>query len=169
MDQKPLMENIKDSLGEDVANQIKEKIAYLSDIYILTIADSYEVTEESMRIKFASYQAKYPNRTFESYVKYLKNWDEDRFTFVIEPMGYFLDEQTAIEYAEANMGDINECGAFPYAIVSSIPLNRVYPTCNFRTHKLFEYNKKTNRYESVDWDAKEDTRILLKRGEHGAF
>lgn len=163
-----LLKNIENRLGEDIKEKI-EKISYESNIYILYLVDIHEVTRKDLEIGYASYHARYPERTFEDYLKYKRNWDQDKYTFDIEPQGYFIDRKTAVEYAEANMGDINEAGAYPYVIISSMPLNRVYPMCNFRDHTLFHFNAKTERYEEVDWDHSEGTKLLEKKGSNGWY
>jgi hypothetical protein len=163
-----LLKNIENRLGEDIKEKV-EKISYESNIYILYLVDIHEVTRKDLEIGYASYHARYPDRDFESYVRMKRNWDQDRFTFDIEPQGYFIDRKTAVEYTEANIGDINEAGAYPYVIVSSMPLNRVYPMCNCRDHTLFHFNKKTERYEEVDWDHSEGTRMLKEKGSSGWY
>lgn len=163
--EKSLIENIEVEFGKEIGEKVREKIAYESHIYVLYIASVSKVTEKGLRIGFASYQARFPDRTYEQYLKFKKNWDEDKYTYDIEPQGYFIDEQTAVEYAEANMGDINEAGAFPYVIISEMPLNRVYPNCNTREHRLFKFNNETQKYEEIDWEHDEETRFLKKRGD----
>ena len=165
VNQKSLFENIETEFGKEVAEKVRDKIVYESNIYVLYIASVSKVTEKGLRIGFASYQARFPDRTYEQYLKFKKNWDEDKYTYDIEPQGYFIDEKTAIEYAEANMGDINEAGAFPYVIISEMPLNRVYPNCNIREHRLFKFNDKTQKYEEIDWEHDEETQFLHKRGD----
>jgi hypothetical protein len=93
-------------------------------------------------------------------MRYKKNWDRDKYTFDIEPQGYFIDRATAVDYAESNMGDINEAGAYPYVVISSMPLHCVYPHANIREHILFYFNKETGRYDEIDWDRDEGTKCL---------
>lgn len=143
--------------------------SYQSDIYILYLVDIHKVTEEDLKIGFASYKARFPERDYSSYLKYKSNWNRDKYTFDVEPQGYFIDEEVAIEYAKSNICDINEAGAYPYVIVSSMPLNRVYPHCNERTHKLFLFNKDKGVYEEISFDYNEGTQYLLKHGECGGF
>ena len=168
IEQNSLLVNITNNLGDQVAKQVEE-ISYKSSIFILYLVDINAVTEESLRIKFASYHAQYPDRTWEQFLKFKKNWDEDRFSFIIEPQGYFIDEDTAMDYAQKNIGDINEAGAYPYVIVSSMPLNRVYPMCNFRKHRLFHFNKKTEQYEEISWNYNEGTQLLEKKADNGWY
>ena len=163
-----LLKNIENQLGADVAKQIDE-ISNFSDIYILYLMSYHEVTHKDLEIGFASYHARYPDRDFESYVRMKHNWDEDRFTYDIEPQGYFISRALAIEYAEKNIGDINEAGAYPYVIVSSMPLNRVYPKCNERDHTLLHFNRKTKKYEEVDWDCNDAMKLLHRKGDNGWY
>ena len=168
MDNVGLMQAIKNQFDDTVVSKI-EKLSFESEIFILYLVSFSKVTQRDLEIGFASYKARYPERTFESYLKFKKNFDEDKFKYNIEPQGYFIDEGVAIDYAKKNMGDINECGSFPYVIISSMPLNRVYPTCNFRTHKLFKFNKETKEYEQTDWNSCEGTAILEKKADNGWY
>jgi hypothetical protein len=167
-DQDSLLTNIKIVLGEGCANGI-DKISNESSIYVLYVVDINEVTEKSLRIQFASYHAKFPDRTWEQFLKFKKNWDEDKYSYVIEPQGYFIDEDTAVDYAKKDMGGINEAGAYPYIIVSSMPLNRVYPVANFRRHRLFHFNDNTEQYEEIDWDYNEGTKLLGQKADNGWY
>lgn len=155
-----LLYNITQEFGEDVSKKINEKIVFESNLFILYLVDIHEVTRKDLEIGFASYHARYPQRTFEDYLRYKRNWDRDKFSVNIEPQGYFIDRATAVDYAESNMGDINEAGAYPYVVVSSMPLHCVYPHANTREHTLFHFNKETERYEEVDWDYNEGTQHL---------
>ena len=169
IEQKSLIESIENEFGEEVGEKVREKLAYESNIYVLYIASVSKVTERGLQIGFASYHARFPDRTYEQYLKYKKNFDEDKFNYDIEPQGYFIDEKTAFEYAEANMGDINEAGSFPYVIISEMPLNRVYPTCNTREHRLFVFDDETRKYKEIAWDYNEETEFLQRRGDHCVF
>ena len=168
MEDKGLFKNIQEIVTPETAKKI-EDTSYESSIYILYLVDIHKVTEEDLRIGFASYQARFPNRNYESYLKYKSNWDRDKYTFDIEPQGYFIDEKVAIKYAETNICDINEAGAYPYVIISSMPLNRVYPVCNDRTHRLFLFDENTKKYEEISWDYNGGTKYLKKRGQSGGF
>lgn len=168
MEQRGLFENLSKIVNEEQRNKIEE-VSYSSDIYILYLVDIHKVTEEDLRIGFASYQARFPERNFESYLKYKSNWNRDKYTFDVEPQGYFIDEKIAIDYAVKNICDINEAGAYPYVIISSMPLNRVYPHCNEREHKLFLFNKDKEMYEEISWEYSEGTQYLYKHGMSGGF
>lgn len=168
MGQNSLLTNITNELGEEIKQKV-EKISHQSSIYILYLVDINKVTDESLRIGFASYHAQYPNRTFDDYVRFKQNWDEDKYSYIIEPQGYFIDEDEAVKYAEENVGDINEAGSYPYVIIASMPLNRVYPMCNERTFRLFKFDELTDKYVEIHWTDDEGTVILFKRGLHGAF
>lgn len=160
MNEHDLLHNIAEEFGEDVAKKINYKIVFESNLYILYLVDIHAVTQRDLEVGFASYHARYPERTFEQYLKYKRNWDRDKYSFDIEPQGYFIDRATAVDYAESNMGDINEAGAYPYVVISSMPLHCVYPHANIREHTLFHFNKETERYEEIDWDYNDGTKCL---------
>jgi hypothetical protein len=169
MKQNGILDDIKNIVGEEIGNEI-EKTAYDSNIFVLYIATIENVTQKDLEDEYThSYKVKFPERTFEQFMRYKRDWNKDKYRFAVEPQGYFLDENTAVKYVKANMGDINESGSFPYAIVSSMPLNCVYPTANIRTHRLFRYTRDTDTYDEVSWEALESTRLLLKYGQRGGF
>lgn len=163
-----LLNAIDKDLGKETKDKVEE-LSYKTNLYILYLMSYHEVTQMDLEAGFASYKVRYPDRSFENFLKYKRNWEQDRFTFDIEPQGYFIDRKTAVEYAESNMGDINEAGAYPFVIVSSMPLNTVYPKCNFREHTLFHFNKNKERYEEVDWDYCEATKLLEQKSHNGWF
>jgi hypothetical protein len=168
IEQKGLLEHIDERIGKDLKDKV-EALVNFSNVYVLYLVDIIPVTEKGLKIKFASYQAQFPNRTYEDFLKYRRIDDSDKYVFDIEPQGYFLDEKLAIYKAENNVLDINEGGAYPYVIISSMPLNGVYPYCEERSHRLFLFNKKIGKYEEIDWDYNEGTRYLRKRGNRGGF
>ena len=164
-----ILDEIKKIVDIETSKQIEE-IAYQSNLFVLSIAWIKKLTKEDLEKEYEhNYKVKFPDRDFETFVKYKEGWNEDKYRFGAEPQGFFLDEKTAVEYAQANMGDINEAGSYPYAIVSSMPLNRVYPTANKRTHRLFEYCHKDDGYHEISWERDESTKLLLKYGESGGF
>jgi hypothetical protein len=163
-----LLSQIESSMGKEVKAKI-ETISYTASIFILNIVSAHKVTEKDLQIGFASYHARYPERTYEQFLKFKSNSDADKYVFDIEPQGYFIDENTAIKYAESNIGDINEAGSFPYVIISSMPLNRVYPCCNTRSHRIFKFNQSIKQYEQIDWNDEECTKYLYKHTKTSCF
>ena len=165
-----LIENILKEYGEDVANNISNDMAYKSTICILYVADVREKTPEAFEKECQAYHLRYPQRDIENYKKLMAMMYKDKFSFTIEPMGYFIDEKSAEEAAISNLCDINEAGAFPYVILSQVCLNHVYPFGdNDETKRLFLFNINTRQYEEIAWDTNEATKALFDRGSHGAF
>lgn len=162
MNENSLLENIIQEFGEEVGKKINEKLVFESNLYILYLVDIHAITQRDLEIGFASYHARYPDRTYEQYLRYKSNWDRDKYSFDVEPQGYFIDKATAVDCAESNMGDINEAGAYPYVVISSMPLHCVYPHANIREHALFHFNKETGRYDEIDWDHDEGTKCLAR-------
>ena len=159
VDQIGVLYNIEKKLGKDVRD-IVDELSYESNIYLLYIVSVRATTQRDLDIGFAKYHASFPDRPYESYMKHVTTCKEDKFRYGMEPQGYFLNEKTAIEYAEKNMGDINEAGSFPYVIISSMPLNRVYPVCNTRTHRIFLFDEEFDGYREVNWSYNEETKYL---------
>lgn len=154
-----VIENIAKKCGENVAKEVKD-IAYSSYIYILYDVCAHKLTKKDLEIEFASYEKRFPGRTFEQFLRFKKDWKQDKYSFGLEEQGYFLDEETAIDYAINNIGDLNEAGAYPYIVISSMPLNVVYPNTNPNTHKLFLYNRERDEYEEINWDLNDETKHL---------
>lgn len=75
-----LLKMIQTEMGDEIKNKVEE-LSYQSSIYILYLVDINQVTEESLRIGFASYQAKWPNRTFETYMRHKRDWKEDVYCY----------------------------------------------------------------------------------------
>lgn len=165
---KGLLEHIDERIGTDLKDKV-QALVNCSNFYILYLVDIIPVTEKSLKIKFASYQAQFPNRTYEDFLKYRRIDNSDKYVFDIEPQGYFLDEKLAIYKAENNVLDINEAGAYPYVIISHMPFNAIYPHCAEREHRLFLFNREKGKYEEINWDYNEGTSYLLKKGMHGGF
>ena len=165
IDQKGILENIANSfgtLGKEVAEKCN-RLANESNFYVLSTVNVNEITNDKLRIQYASYSAQYPDRTFEQFLNYRKNWNEDKYTFGITEQGYFLSEKLAVEYAKENMGDLYEAGSHPYLVISELPLNRVYPHAHICNHRLFEYNREKDAYEEIDWTIDEVTMLLSKQ------
>ena len=137
-----LLDNIIQEFGEEIGKKINEKLVFESNLYILYLVSIHEVTQRDLEIGFASYHARYPDRTYEQYIKYKKNWDRDRFSFDIEPQGYFIDKATAVDYAESNMGDIRSY--FTVFIKNEEAFYIFEFSCE--TEKYQEY-----RYNFIDW------------------
>ena len=70
--QKGILNNIGEKYGEEVKKEVLD-MAYCSNIYILYIADGHKMTEKDFKAGFASYHVKYPERTFEQYMRFKKN------------------------------------------------------------------------------------------------
>lgn len=167
---KMLIAMIEREFGTETSAKIKNDIAYKSNICILYSVDVRERTPESFEKECEAYHVRYPNRNMENYRKLMASQHKDKFTFVIEPTGYFIDEAQAEHYAVENICDINEAGSFPYVVLSQVPLNQMYPFGDPEDKKrLFLFDMHTQKYEEISWDYNEATKALLDRGNHGAF
>ena len=111
---KSLLQRIDEDLGSEIKNKI-DLISNEASIYVLSIASVRKVTQKDLEIGFASYHARYPERTIESYIKFKSNWDEDKFSYNVEPQGYFIDENVAVDYANKN-----KMHTFRYASYKSV-------------------------------------------------
>lgn len=66
-----IMDNINKKYGKDVEEDVK-KMAYSSCIYILYDVCTHKITEKDLKIEFASYEKKFPGRTFEQFLRFKK-------------------------------------------------------------------------------------------------
>lgn len=165
-----LIDMIEKEFGSATAAKIKDDIAYKAKICILYAVDARERTPDSFEKECEAYHLRYPNRDIENYKKLMAMQHKDKFSFVIEPTGYFIDEKQAELYAIENIADINESGSFPYVILSQVPLNQMYPFGDPEdARRIFMFNTTTRQYEEISWEYNEATKALLDRGNHGAF
>ena len=163
-----LLTNVKKNVPMELHAQLDE-VSKISSIFVLYAVDIHAVTHEELVHQFASYKSRFPNRDWDSFMKYKSNWDKDKYTFDIEAMGYFADLETAMKKATNNTLDFNEAGAYPYAVICEMPLNVVYAFAEEREMCLLKYNHKTGKYEEVSWDESQGAMYLRKYGESGGF
>ncbi len=163
-----LIKNVERKLGTKTASDVKS-ISNLSSIYVVYAVDIHAVTHEDLVHQFASYKSRYPNRDWDSFMKYKSNWNRDKYTFDVDPMGYFADLDTAMQKAVNNTLDFNEAGAYPYAVVCEMPLNVMYALAETKEMILLKFNKNTGLYEETSWDESQGTMYLKHHGESGGF
>lgn len=167
---KMLIDMIEREFGTETSAKIRDDIAYKSNICILYSVDVREREHGAFEKECEAYQLRYPNRNIENYKKLMAAQHKDKYTFVIEPTGYFIDEVQAEHYAVENICDINESGSFPYVVLSQAPLNQMYPFGDPEyTKRLFLFNTTTRQYEEISWEYNDATKALWDRGYHGAF
>lgn len=65
---------------------------------------------------------------------------------------YFIDKDKAIEYAEANMADINESGAYPYIVIIPRCINLMYPESCKEDITVLKYDHTIDKYNIVEAD-----------------
>lgn len=145
---KGLMETIEKELGYPVKEKI-EDISFRSDVFVLFAVSVSPKTQEQIDKDYAAQKLKYKKMTKEYYLDMLKHTYEDKFNIFFEPNAYFIDEKEAQYYIENNMADINDGGAYEYAMIIQYPLNQVYPMPTQRT--LYKYVRETDRYAKVDY------------------
>lgn len=135
------------------------------EIFILNRVIIHKVTQKDLDIAFIAYQIRFPDRTYEQFLKHHK----DKYKGYVEQQGYFLDEKTAIETLQTASSGINEAGTYPYIIVSSMPINCIHPHTEDRTHRLFHFNEHTRMYEEIDWTFNEETQFLKNKEYSGLY
>lgn len=163
-----LLTNVKKLVPVELRKQV-ERAAQKSSIYVLYAVDIHAVTHEDLVHQFASYKSRFPNRDWESFMKYKSNGNRDKYTFDVEALGYFADLETAMQKAINNTLDFNEAGAYPYAVICEMPLNVVYAFAEDRAMHLLKYNCHTGKYEEVSWNESQGAMYLHQYGRCGGF
>lgn len=132
-------------------------------IYYVMAIDVDEITKEMLYTQYLIHLFKYHDKkmSFEKFLKFKKDWHEDKYNISSFISSYHLDKDEAIEYAEKNVGDINESGSYEYAAVVSAPIGcSYYNTCQDKENDFifFKYNHESKSYERID-----NTNKLYKR------
>lgn len=135
-----------------------------TDIYILSAVDIKPKSQADLERELEVLKIHHPywnNKTFEEFQKYKAEIYESKYLVTTYDTAYFLEEDTAVQYAELNMADINESGAYPYLAVYSRPLSTMYAEANPCTVRLFEYHRKQDVYQEIkDLDAKPEYQYI---------
>lgn len=120
-------------------------------IFILFAVDIHERTEETWQKEFEICKINHENwkdKTVKEFKDFETGWghthDIDDF-----PAGYFLDQETALEYAKSNMADINEAGAYPYIAIVPRCVNCMYPESHTEDIIVLKFNKESRQYDIV--------------------
>ena len=163
-----LLKNVKSVVPAEYHDKI-DSVSLKSSIYVLYAVDVIAVTHESLVHEFASYKSRYPQRDWDSFMKYKSNWDRDKYKFIAENIAYFSDLETAVDKTVSNRLDFNEGGAYPYAIICEMPLNAIYAFSYNRKMWLYKYNRNTGEYEKISWEDSQDTLYLKKYCESGGL
>ncbi len=129
-------------------------------IYIVTAISVRKRTEAELREMFARTKAKHSiwrEKTFEQYVEFLKGWKEDKWAISTEDITYFLNKKDAEGFVQANCGDMNECGSYPYASITWVYPGEYLGRCS-RTRQdvsIWEYVDPADRYTPAVLEDKE--------------
>ena len=99
-----------------------------SKIFILSAIDIHKRDDKRWRKLFEICKVQHPvweKKTLNEYKEFEIGWGRlyDIYDF---NAAYFIDKDKAIEYAEANMADINESGAYPYIAIIPRCINLMY-------------------------------------------
>lgn len=123
-------------------------------IYYVEAVDIDEKTEEDLKKEYEIHKIKYnENMTYEEFIRFKKGWKEDKFTISSFISSYHLSKEEALEYAKRNIGDINEAGAYPYAVVVTAPVGMTYyNSCQNKNEDfiILKYNREKDEYEELE-------------------
>lgn len=122
----------------------------MNQIYILSAVSLKQNTQEDIQKQKEIHNLQYNrNDTLKDYVKWLAGIQQLRYHVDTYDTAYFEDLSTAMEYAKANMADINESGAYEYLAIYSRPLNIMYADAYDCEVHVFVYNKDTHHYDEI--------------------
>ena len=95
----------------------------MQNIYVVAGISVREITPEEEQRDFEAIRLMHPSwkgKTIEDYRKWTAGWQEDRWKIQVEDAAYFLDEETAIEAVQSNIGGLDDGGVYKYACVYPI-------------------------------------------------
>lgn len=123
-----------------------------SKIFILSAIDIHKRNEKRWQELFEICKIQHPlwrKKSLEEYKEFESGWgqlyDIDDFN-----AAYFIDKDTAIEYAKANMADINEAGAYPYIAIVPRCINIMYPESHDEEITVLKYDHTSDKYNIVN-------------------
>jgi len=122
-------------------------------IYILSAVDIKPINREELQKDFEIFKIMYPiwkKKSFKDFLKWKAGFYETKYKIDTYDTAYFLNLDTAIQYAKANMADINESGSYPYLVIYTRPTNKMYSETDKCMVKLFIYNGDKNEYEEIN-------------------
>ena len=134
-------------------------------IYCVSAISLEEISEEKMKHLYEIHKVKYnkPNLSYEDFLSFKKSWKEDKYIIDSFISSYHFSKEEAISFAKKNIGDINECGSYEYAGVSTIYVGHAYHNAHQNKDTdflIYKYNREIDEYEPLDEESKEYKAIL---------
>ena len=125
-----------------------------SKIFILSAIDIRKRDDKRWQKLFEICKVQHPvwgKKTLNEYKEFEIGWGRlyDIYDF---NAAYFIDKDKAIEYAEANMADINESGAYPYIVIIPRCINLMYPESCKEDITVLKYDHTIDKYNIVEAD-----------------
>lgn len=132
-------------------------------LYIVSTISLKKRTEDDLKKEFEIYKVKYPSwkeKTFEQYYEFQKGWNWHKYSISQEDNAYFLKLEEAKLAVKENFGDINDGGAYNYALIKKVPMNRAYGMIYVEELYIFEYEIATDTYEEVSLNKNDETKYI---------
>lgn len=122
-----------------------------SKIFILSAVDIHKRDDKRWQELFEICKVQHPGwrkNTMNEYKEFEINLGRlyDIYDF---NAAYFIDKDKAIEYAEANVADINEAGAYPYIAIIPRCTNLMYPETHNEEITVLKYDRTSGKYNIV--------------------
>lgn len=161
-----LIEQIRKQLGEDIAKKVYD-IGLYASIYSLFVASIRRKTQKELDVELKMFLEKYPKHSEEYFYRHMRDCHADKFDVEMEHCGDYLDTDEVEYYLATNHTDMADDGAYPYAILATMPLTAVYPMCEVRNYRVFKFNGRG--YEEILGDSEnysEEVKTLLEVFDH---
>lgn len=121
-------------------------------IFILSAVDVQPLDVNTLFLDFITTQLRHPvwrKKSFYEFLQYQAAMYASKYRITSYDTAYFLQEDLGVEYAKANTADINECGAYPYLVLYSRPIDHMYCEIYDCLVRIFKYDRDTDTYMEI--------------------
>lgn len=137
----------------------------MENIYYVQAISLQELTEELLNKEYEIHKIKYnqPKLTKEQFLKFMEDWHQSKYDIDSFISSYHETLEEAKEYAQRNIGDINEAGCYNYAAVCKAPLGLTYYNTGQNAKEdfiLYKYDRESHSYKELAKDVPEYKSLL---------
>jgi hypothetical protein len=130
-------------------------------LYILKTISIRNKTEDDLHKDWQIYKLQYRHDTsYNQYIKFLKSWKCDKYSYSEENNCYFTDLSIAKQFAEQNVSDINDGDIYNYIAIIEVPFNCTYADTEISDLYIFKYNNNSDNYNEVDSNFNDETKYI---------
>lgn len=99
--------------------------------------------------------------SYEDYVKYLKSWDEHKYSLSINQQYYFSSLDIVKNYVMS--GTIGLDTDTNYIVIVETSLNSLYMDDSIKDIWLFKYNYNNHTFEEASFSLNDETKLILAK------